>query len=77
MLKVTFLTFFTYVISDPENNIPTAERIFVSMSLFFTMNVPLGFLPFIIVSAIEVEQHVMLCTVRSVGGYGSIPSELH
>ncbi|XP_062527521.1 multidrug resistance-associated protein 1 isoform X1 [Bombyx mori] len=50
---VTFLTFFTYVISDPENNIPTAERIFVSMSLFFTMNVPLGFLPFIIVSAIE------------------------
>ncbi|XP_049867758.1 multidrug resistance-associated protein 1 isoform X3 [Pectinophora gossypiella] len=50
---VTFLTFFTYVISDPDNNILTAEKIFVSMSLFFTMNLPLGLLPLIVVSVVE------------------------
>lgn len=55
LFKVTFLTFFTYVISDPDNNILTAEKIFVSMSLFFTMHLPLGLLPLIVVSVVEVE----------------------
>ncbi|CAH1646738.1 unnamed protein product [Spodoptera littoralis] len=50
---VTFLTFFTFLITDPENNILTAENIFVSMSLFYTMHLPLGLLPLIVVSAIE------------------------
>nr|QCO93576.1 ATP-binding cassette subfamily C member 5 [Chilo suppressalis] len=50
---VTFLTFFTFVISDPEKNILTATNIFVSMSLFYTMHLPLGLLPIIVVSAIE------------------------
>ncbi|XP_041981791.1 multidrug resistance-associated protein 1 isoform X4 [Aricia agestis] len=50
---VIFLTFFTYVISDPENNILTPERIFVSMSLFYIMHMPLGLLPLIVVSIIE------------------------
>lgn len=54
VLKVTFLTFFTFVISD-QDNILTAEKIFVSMSLFYTMHLPLGLLPLIVVSAIEVE----------------------
>ncbi|CAB3223722.1 unnamed protein product [Arctia plantaginis] len=51
---VTFLTFFTFLISDPEKNILTAENIFVSMSLFYTMHLPLGLLPLIIVAVIEV-----------------------
>nr|XP_021201313.2 multidrug resistance-associated protein 1 isoform X4 [Helicoverpa armigera] len=50
---VTFLTFFTFLITDPEKNILTAENIFVSMSLFYTMHLPLGLLPLIVVSAIE------------------------
>ncbi|XP_022835136.1 multidrug resistance-associated protein 1 isoform X1 [Spodoptera litura] len=50
---VTFLTFFTFLITDPENNVLTAENIFVSMSLFYTMHLPLGLLPLIVVSAIE------------------------
>ncbi|XP_013142439.1 PREDICTED: multidrug resistance-associated protein 1 [Papilio polytes] len=50
---VTFLTFFTYVISDPENNILAPDKIFVSMSLFFVMHLPLGLLPLIVVSVIE------------------------
>ncbi|XP_075974894.1 multidrug-Resistance like Protein 1 isoform X3 [Anticarsia gemmatalis] len=50
---VTFLTFFTFLICDPENHILTAENIFVSMSLFYTMHLPLGLLPLIIVSVIE------------------------
>ncbi|KAL0880786.1 hypothetical protein ABMA27_001981 [Loxostege sticticalis] len=50
---VTFLTFFTFVISDPDKNILTASNIFVSMSLFYTMNLPLGLLPIIVVYAIE------------------------
>ncbi|KAJ0175661.1 hypothetical protein K1T71_008820 [Dendrolimus kikuchii] len=50
---VIFLTFFTFLISDPDNNILTAEKIFVSMSLFFTMHMPLGLLPIIVVSVIE------------------------
>jgi hypothetical protein len=54
LFKVTFLTFFTFVISDPEKNILTATNIFVSMSLFYTMHLPLGLLPIIVVSAIEV-----------------------
>lgn len=54
LFKVTFLTFFTFVMSDPENNILTATNIFVSMSLFYTMHLPLGLLPLIVVSAIEV-----------------------
>ncbi|XP_063535449.1 multidrug resistance-associated protein 1 [Cydia strobilella] len=49
---VTFLTFFTYVISDPTHNL-TAEKIFVSMSLFFMIHLPLGLLPLIVVSVIE------------------------
>lgn len=51
---MTFLTFFTFLISDPEKNILTAENIFVSMSLFYTMHLPLGLLPLIIVAVIEV-----------------------
>ncbi|XP_013177998.1 PREDICTED: multidrug resistance-associated protein 1 isoform X1 [Papilio xuthus] len=50
---VTFLTFFTYVISDPENNVLAPDKIFVSMSLFFVMHLPLGLLPLIVVSVIE------------------------
>ncbi|XP_069356357.1 multidrug resistance-associated protein 1 isoform X3 [Maniola hyperantus] len=50
---VTFLTFFTYVISDPDNNILKPDTIFVSMSLFYVMHLPLGLLPIIIVSIIE------------------------
>ncbi|XP_045495076.1 multidrug resistance-associated protein 1 isoform X1 [Colias croceus] len=50
---VTFLTFFTYVITDPDNHILTPVRVFVSMSLFYTMNLPLGLLPLIVVSVIE------------------------
>ncbi|XP_038214940.1 multidrug resistance-associated protein 1 isoform X1 [Zerene cesonia] len=50
---VTFLTFFTYVITDPDNHILTPVRVFVSMSLFYTMHLPLGLLPLIVVSAIE------------------------
>ncbi|XP_039751037.1 multidrug resistance-associated protein 1 isoform X1 [Pararge aegeria] len=50
---VTFLTFFTYVISDPENNVLKPDTIFVSMSLFYVMHLPLGLLPIIVVSIIE------------------------
>ncbi|CAH0714292.1 unnamed protein product, partial [Brenthis ino] len=50
---VTFLTFFTYVISDPDNHILKPDTIFVSMSLFYIMHLPLGLLPLIIVSVIE------------------------
>ncbi|XP_068632707.1 multidrug resistance-associated protein 1 isoform X1 [Battus philenor] len=50
---VIFLTFFTYVISDPENHILKPDTIFVSMSLFYVMHLPLGLLPLIVVSAIE------------------------
>ncbi|XP_045534710.1 multidrug resistance-associated protein 1 isoform X1 [Papilio machaon] len=50
---VTFLTFFTYVISDPEKNVLAPDKIFVSMSLFFIMHLPLGLLPLIVVSVIE------------------------
>lgn len=57
LFKVTFLTFFTYVISDPDNNILTAEKIFVSMALFYTMHLPLGLLPLIVVAAVEVVPH--------------------
>ncbi|KAG6453078.1 multidrug resistance-associated protein 1 isoform X2 [Manduca sexta] len=49
---VTFLTFFTFVISD-ANNILTAEKIFVSMALFFIIHLPLGLLPITVVSVIE------------------------
>ncbi|KOB77962.1 ATP-binding cassette sub-family C member 1 [Operophtera brumata] len=62
-MNVTFLTFFTFVISDPENNILTATNIFVSMSLFYTMHLPLGLLPLIIVSAIEVSLMSFGCFV--------------
>nr|XP_032515249.1 multidrug resistance-associated protein 1 [Danaus plexippus plexippus] len=50
---VTFLTFFTYVISDPVNNVLKPDTIFVSMSLFYIMHLPLGLLPIIVVSIIE------------------------
>ncbi|XP_073949373.1 multidrug-Resistance like Protein 1 isoform X1 [Choristoneura fumiferana] len=50
---VTFLTFLTYVICDPDGHNLTAEKIFVSMSLFFMIHLPLGLLPLIVVSAIE------------------------
>nr|XP_026483252.1 multidrug resistance-associated protein 1 isoform X3 [Vanessa tameamea] len=50
---VTFLTFFTYVISDSDNHILQPDKIFVSMSLFYIMHLPLGLLPLIIVSIIE------------------------
>ncbi|KAF9791463.1 hypothetical protein SFRURICE_007480 [Spodoptera frugiperda] len=60
---VTFLTFFTFLITDPENNVLTAENIFVSMSLFYTMHLPLGLLPLIVVSAIEVSLMSFGCFV--------------
>ncbi|XP_045532541.1 multidrug resistance-associated protein 1 isoform X3 [Pieris brassicae] len=50
---VTFLTFFTYVISDPENHVLTPVNVFVSMALFATMHLPLGLLPIIVVTTIE------------------------
>ncbi|CAG9578809.1 unnamed protein product [Danaus chrysippus] len=50
---VTFLTFFTYVISDPVNHVLKPDKIFVSMSLFYIMHLPLGLLPIIVVSIIE------------------------
>ncbi|XP_060803850.1 multidrug resistance-associated protein 1 isoform X3 [Amyelois transitella] len=50
---VTFLTFLTFVVIDPEKNQLTATNIFVSMSLFYTIHLPLGLLPLIIVSVIE------------------------
>lgn len=55
LFKVTFLTFFTYVISDPVNNVLKPDTIFVSMSLFYIMHLPLGLLPIIVVSIIEVD----------------------
>ncbi|KPI96774.1 Canalicular multispecific organic anion transporter 2 [Papilio xuthus] len=60
---VTFLTFFTYVISDPENNVLAPDKIFVSMSLFFVMHLPLGLLPLIVVSVIEVSLMSFGCFV--------------
>ncbi|XP_047509486.1 multidrug resistance-associated protein 1 isoform X1 [Pieris napi] len=50
---VTFLTFFTYVISDPENHVLTPVKVFVSMALFATMHLPLGLLPIVVVTTIE------------------------
>ncbi|XP_031762816.2 multidrug resistance-associated protein 1 isoform X5 [Galleria mellonella] len=49
---VTFLTFFTYVVSV-DNNKLTATNTFVSISLFYTIHLPLGLLPLVVVSAIE------------------------
>ncbi|CAH2234392.1 jg21196 [Pararge aegeria aegeria] len=60
---VTFLTFFTYVISDPENNVLKPDTIFVSMSLFYVMHLPLGLLPIIVVSIIEVSLMSFGCFV--------------
>lgn len=56
MFKVTFLTFFTYVVSDPTHLL-TPEKMFVSISLFFTMHLPLGLLPLVVVSVIEVDDY--------------------
>ncbi|KAI8422379.1 hypothetical protein MSG28_006239 [Choristoneura fumiferana] len=60
---VTFLTFLTYVICDPDGHNLTAEKIFVSMSLFFMIHLPLGLLPLIVVSAIEVSLMSFGCYV--------------
>ncbi|XP_053612783.1 multidrug resistance-associated protein 1 isoform X6 [Plodia interpunctella] len=50
---VTFVTYVTFVVSDPVNNQLTTETVFVSMALLLSMKAPLIILPYVIVYMIE------------------------
>lgn len=51
---VSLVTFATYILSDPENNILNAEKAFVSISLFNILRFPLSMLPMMITWMVQV-----------------------
>ncbi|XP_055346995.1 ATP-binding cassette sub-family C member 3-like [Paramacrobiotus metropolitanus] len=52
---VALATFATYVTTDPENNVLTAERVFVALALLNILRLPLTLLPTTITMAVQVS----------------------
>ncbi|XP_072401337.1 multidrug resistance-associated protein 1 isoform X3 [Diabrotica undecimpunctata] len=50
---VTFVTFATYIYSDPVNHVLSAEKIFKAMALFSIIGMPLALLPMLLVYIVE------------------------
>ena len=52
-MLTTMAVFSAYVLSDPENNILTAEKIFVTIAYFNVMKVPIVMFPWALVECIK------------------------
>ncbi|CAL4110031.1 unnamed protein product, partial [Meganyctiphanes norvegica] len=50
---VTLAMFTTFALSDPQNNILTAENIFVSISYLNILNIPMAMVPMLIVATVQ------------------------
>lgn len=53
---VTLAAFTTYVLSDPEKNVLTPEKVFVSMTYFNLMRFPMQMFPMMLMQVIESKE---------------------
>ena len=53
IISVACASFATYVLVDPENNILTADKAFVSISFFNLLRMPLNSLPMLVIQMIQ------------------------
>lgn len=53
IFSVSCVSFATYVLVDPVNNILTADKAFVSLSFFLLMRMPLNSLPMLVIQMIQ------------------------